>query len=41
MTGVADQKLTLHIFNAGDCSFPKAWEGYQACASYDLEHWFR
>jgi len=26
---------------AGQCSFPKAWEGYQACASYDLEHWFR
>jgi hypothetical protein len=41
MTGVADVPLTLHIINAGSCSFPDAWPGYQACASYDLEHWFR
>lgn len=26
---------------AGKCSFPVAWQGYQACASYDLENWFR
>ncbi|KAF6262183.1 peptidase M14, carboxypeptidase A [Scenedesmus sp. NREL 46B-D3] len=38
MTNVAGQELTLHINNAGQCSFPAAWQGYQACASYDLEH---
>eukprot|EP00878_Enallax_costatus_P010763 GHUV01011240.1.p1 GENE.GHUV01011240.1~~GHUV01011240.1.p1 ORF type:complete len:336 (+),score=49.72 GHUV01011240.1:1466-2473(+) len=41
MTGVRGKPLTLNIFNAGDCSYPVAWEGYQACASYDLERWFR
>jgi hypothetical protein len=41
MTNVAGKDLTLHINNAGQCSFPVAWQGYQACASYDLEHWFR
>ncbi|WIA12468.1 hypothetical protein OEZ85_012503 [Tetradesmus obliquus] len=41
MTNVAGKALTLHINNAGQCSFPVAWQGYQACASYDLEHWFR
>jgi hypothetical protein len=41
MTNVEGKALTLHINNAGKCSFPVAWQGYQACASYDLEHWFR
>lgn len=41
MTGVAGKPLSLHLTNAGDCSFPVAWQGYQACASYDLERWFR
>lgn len=31
----------LCFFCAGKCSFPKAWIDYQACASYDLENWFR
>lgn len=25
----------------GKCSFPEAWKDYRACASYDLEDWFR
>lgn len=41
MSGVRGQPLTLHIVNAGDCSFPSAWEGYQTAASYDLKTWFR
>eukprot|EP00879_Flechtneria_rotunda_P018014 GHRR01018879.1.p1 GENE.GHRR01018879.1~~GHRR01018879.1.p1 ORF type:complete len:337 (+),score=67.21 GHRR01018879.1:316-1326(+) len=41
MTGVAGRDLTLHVCNASQCSYPPAWEGYQACASYDLEYWFR
>eukprot|EP00877_Chromochloris_zofingiensis_P000661 jgi/Chrzof1/10596/Cz05g04230.t1 len=40
MTGVRDKPLTLNIMNAGQASFPPAWIGYDACASYDLDHWF-
>ncbi|MEM8798451.1 MAG: M14-type cytosolic carboxypeptidase [Pseudomonadota bacterium] len=41
---VADAKdipLTLRIENAGKSAYPKGWEGYSACASYDRQHWFR
>jgi murein tripeptide amidase MpaA len=31
----------MHIINAGQSSYPEAWQGYKACASYDLQHWFR
>lgn len=41
LTGVRDLPLTMHLTNAGHCSFPAAWQGYSACASYDLQHWFR
>ena len=29
------------IRNAGDVSFPKAWTGYQVCASTDRKTWTR
>lgn len=29
------------MVNAGEASYPDAWTGYEACASYDLIHWFR
>ncbi len=32
---------TIRILNAGESSFPKAWENYQAMASYDKVNWFR
>jgi len=32
---------TIRILNAGDSSFSKAWENYQAMASYDQINWFR
>jgi murein tripeptide amidase MpaA len=31
----------LRIVNAGDATYPDAWSGYHACASYDGETWFR
>lgn len=31
----------MHLTNAGQASYAPAWKGYQACASYDLEDWFR
>lgn len=41
VAGAAETPLTLRIINAGKASYPKAWEGYQAVASYDRETWFR
>jgi murein tripeptide amidase MpaA len=29
------------ILNAGQCSFPKAFNDYNVCASYDRKDWFR
>ncbi|MEM9194065.1 MAG: M14-type cytosolic carboxypeptidase [Myxococcota bacterium] len=41
VTGARDIALSLRILNADKASYPKAWEGYQACASYDRDDWFR
>ena len=41
VTGAKGRPLALDIVNAGEASYPRAWEGYRACASYDLVHWFR
>jgi murein tripeptide amidase MpaA len=41
VTGARGVPLRLRVENAGGASFPEAWKGYQAMASYDLEHWFR
>jgi murein tripeptide amidase MpaA len=35
------QACALNIENAGDVSYSDGFENYQACASYDREHWFR
>jgi murein tripeptide amidase MpaA len=32
---------TIVIENAGESSFTAGWRDYRACASYDLNHWFR
>ncbi|KAK9802712.1 hypothetical protein WJX73_010124 [Symbiochloris irregularis] len=41
VSGVQGQQLRMRIVNAGEASYPRAWNGYQACASYDRKHWFR
>lgn len=41
VVGARDTPLHLRIVNARACSYPQAWEGYQAVASYDREEWFR
>ena len=33
--------LNMNLVNAGKASFAHAWTGYNACASYDRQHWFR
>ena len=41
LTGVQNTPLVVNLVNAGQSSFPEAWPGYRACASYDLKDWFR
>lgn len=41
ISGVKGEACAMHIENAGQSAYPKAWAGYQAVASYDREHWFR
>lgn len=41
LTGARDQACTMVIENAGDAAFASGWDGYNACASYDRETWFR
>ncbi len=41
LQGAAGIAVTLRFLNAGQCAFPKGWDGYRMCASYDRQHWFR
>lgn len=41
VSGARGAQLAMHLDNAGSASFPEAWQGYQAVASYDSKHWFR
>jgi len=41
VVGGRDRTLRMVIDNAGAASFPSGWQDYRACASYDLEDWFR
>jgi murein tripeptide amidase MpaA len=41
VSGAKGTPLRLVIENAKDASYESAWHDYQACASYDTEHWFR
>lgn len=39
--GARGEELTMRFLNAGQATYPKGFEGYQAMASYDTETWFR
>lgn len=39
--GVQDEACTLRILNAGNASYPKAWDGYRVCTSTDRRDWTR
>ncbi|MCG9756549.1 M14-type cytosolic carboxypeptidase [Shewanella insulae] len=41
LQGEVGQRYTLNIMNAGEASYTKGWEGYQAAATYDRQQWFR
>lgn len=37
----AGNDYTIKLINAGETSYSKGWEGYNVCASYDMDEWFR
>lgn len=41
LTGAEKRDCRITIVNAGKTSYQKGWEGYNVCASYDREEWFR
>lgn len=41
VTGACGEDLAMRITNAGGAAYLEGWPGYQACASYDRENWFR
>ncbi|TDO96794.1 M14 family metallopeptidase [Marinomonas balearica] len=41
LQGGMGEECIIHFENAKDAAYSEGWEGYQAVASYDREHWFR
>ena len=41
LTGAAGLPCKISILNAGQSSYPKGWENYTLCVSYDRDEWFR
>jgi murein tripeptide amidase MpaA len=41
LQGASGVPVKLRFLNAGQCAYPKGWEGYRMVASYDRQHWFR
>jgi murein tripeptide amidase MpaA len=41
LQGAAGVPVVLKFLNAGQCAYPKGWEGYSVVASHDRQHWFR
>ena len=39
--GAAGTPVRLRFLNAGQCAYPKGWEGYRVAASTDRQHWVR
>jgi murein tripeptide amidase MpaA len=39
--GEPGERRAFRIENAGGAEYPDGWDGYEACASYDGEVWFR
>jgi len=41
LTGAKGQLCAMTFENAAGAAYPQGWPGYQVCASYDREDWFR
>jgi len=39
--GAAGVPVRLRFLNAGQCAYPKGWEGYRIAVSTDRQHWYR
>src|SRR5471032_1718325 len=41
LQGARGQQVRMRFLNAGQATYAKGYEDYQAVASYDTENWFR
>ena len=41
LSDVRDRVCAIRFVNAGQCTYPSGWEGYDVVASYDHVAWFR
>jgi murein tripeptide amidase MpaA len=41
LQGASGIAVVLKFLNAGQCAYPKGWEGYSVVASHDRQNWFR
>ena len=41
LQGACGVAVVLRFLNAGQCAYPKGWEGYSVVASHDRQNWFR
>lgn len=41
LSGAKGQPVELRIINCGESAYPRGWEDYRACMSYDREEWVR
>jgi murein tripeptide amidase MpaA len=41
VSDVRGRKCSISILNAGEASYPEAWDGYKVCYSYDKLEWLR
>ena len=41
LDGARGEDCVLRILNAGEASYPKAWQGYRVCTSVDRQNWTR
>jgi Cytosolic carboxypeptidase N-terminal domain len=41
VSGAKGEELIMRMTNAGDASYPSAYEGYWAYASYNRKYWFK
>jgi murein tripeptide amidase MpaA len=39
--GAMGEPIGLNFMNAGQCTYPKGWDGYRVACSYDHQNWFR
>lgn len=39
--GIYAEDCKIRFVNASECSYVEGWEGYNVCASYDRDEWFR